>query len=493
MIGIGITTRNRPHVLRSALEHFALFHTVENKYVVIDDNSDIENDCAEIVSEFRAKVNAEVIVKKSEQRLGIALAKNACLAELSDCEHVFLFDDDAWPQHENWSTLWINACSSNNVHHSMYCIQLSEDNDFFEETGKLGSGETEITGWSNCLGVALYFSRKCLKKLGGYDYINAKNVYGYEHAQMSKRAFNAGMTGGFAYASPSFISDWIYSADMSWGWKKQLPPLEASWLENFSSSVSQDESSKHEDNAMMMINPKTYIELVNPLQSISDKKMNSKINVVIPTKSNFSGLFELLDSMSMDQSIGEIVVIADGSDAYNYLLPKSHSKFTLLMVPLASGLHKMWNMGMEHFRGSGKHLAIINDDVVLSENALSIASDLLDSESEIGLVTPWSDKNITDRFIETSGFAGFCMVIASDLVDVWRFDERMMWWYGDTDVITWVNVVAKRKTGLTGLCHATGNKSETITTNPPPNFHADIHNDARLYHEKWTQNKENEG
>jgi hypothetical protein len=217
----------------------------------------------------------------------------------------------------------------------------------------------------------------------------------------------------------------------------------------------------------------------------------NRINVVIPTKSNFDGLFELLESMSSDKSVNEVVVIADGNDAYEYLLPLSGDLFTLFMVPLASGLHKMWNIGMDYFQGSGKHIAIINDDVLLSKNALEIACDLLDSDSSIGLVTPWSDVTITDVFIETTGFAGVCMVISSDLVDLWRFDEKMMWWYGDVDVIMWTSRIMKRRTGLTGLCHATGNRSHTITTNPPPNFHKDIENDARLFGEKWNNYNDN--
>ena len=83
------------------------------------------------------------------------------------------------------------------------------------------------------------------------------------------------------------------------------------------------------------------------------------------------------------------------------------------------------------------------------------------------------------------------MVISSDLVDLWRFDEKMMWWYGDVDVIMWTSRIMKRRTGLTGLCHATGNRSHTITTNPPPNFHKDIENDARLFGEKWNNYNDN--
>lgn len=491
MIGIGITTRNRPHVLKSALEHFAMFHTNESKYVIVDDNSDSDKQCNNIVNDFASRIDATVILRKSKERLGIALAKNACLAQLTDCDHVFLFDDDAWPRKQGWSQKWINSCEVNNIHHSMYVTPIPDHEHLFREISRIGQGENQVIGWSNCFGVSLYFSRHCLNVIGGYDYINARNVYGYEHAQISKRAFNANLTNKLPYASPALISDWIYSVDISYMWHHQPSPIECEWIGSFASSVTTEEANMHEQNSRMMLEPQIHIPLVDPIDDDTSSPNKNRINVVIPTKSNFDGLFALLESMSSDESINEIVVIADGIDAYNHLLPHSGNLFTLYMVPLASGLHKMWNIGMDHFSGSGKHIAIINDDVLLSPNALSVACDLLDSEPDIGLVTPWSDTTVTDKFIETTGFAGFCMVISSNLVDLWRFDERMMWWYGDVDVIMWVARKMKRRTGLTGLCHATGNKSQTITNDPPPNFHQDIENDARLFHEKWDNYDDN--
>ena len=265
MIGIGITTRNRPHVLKSALDHFALFHTVENKYIIIDDNSDLDKQCEDIVQDFKNKVNADVIFKKSEQRLGIARAKNACLAQMTECDHVFLFDDDAWPKCSGWSEKWINTCETNDIHHSMYIVSIPNHEDLFKETGRIGEEESQIVGWSNCFGVSLYFSRHCLDTIGGYDYINAMNVYGYEHAQISKRAFNAKLTNRLTYASPALISEWIYSVDISYMWHHQPPPIECNWINFFASSVTSDEANMHEQNSRMMLEPQTYIPLVDPL------------------------------------------------------------------------------------------------------------------------------------------------------------------------------------------------------------------------------------
>lgn len=208
-------------------------------------------------------------------------------------------------------------------------------------------------------------------------------------------------------------------------------------------------------------------------------------NVIIPTKSNVVDLYQLLVDLHKDPKVGEIIVIADGEETYNRLLIEAPVKVTLLKVPLSIGLHTMWNLGMEHVKGRNQHLAIINDDVSLSPGAIGKMCELLDSLPAIGLVTPTDNQSVEDGFIPSTSFAGYCMVLASDLVDEWRFDENMKWWYGDVDVVLWVNKTKKRLTGISGYASATNNRSYTITNDPPPNFHQAIENDARIFHSKW--------
>lgn len=211
-------------------------------------------------------------------------------------------------------------------------------------------------------------------------------------------------------------------------------------------------------------------------------------NVIIPTKSNIEDLHILLANLHADQAVNEIVVVADGNAAYSRLLHDAPVPITLLQVPLSIGLHTMWNLGMDHLKGRSEHLAIINDDVTLSDNAIGKICEILDRRPDIGLLTPTPDQSMTEEVLICSGFAGFCMVIANDLVDKWRFDENMKWWYGDNDIIMWINTIEKRVTGLSGVASATNNRSYTITNDPPPNFHSDIENDARIYHDKWNLN-----
>jgi hypothetical protein len=207
-------------------------------------------------------------------------------------------------------------------------------------------------------------------------------------------------------------------------------------------------------------------------------------DVIIPCKSNFDGLQGLVASLVNDPGTREIVVVADGQNAYDRI-ESFDLPVTLLSVPLASGIHKMWNLGMDAIQGNNRHLAIINDDVSLSDNAISTVVKMLDADPAKGLVTPSQNADDRFEFVETTAFAGYCMVIAKDLVSEWRFDERMMWWYGDNDVIMWVRHTKNRITGLTALCYALGNHSHTIYYDPPPNFNTDIERDSEIYKTKW--------
>ncbi|WP_376779411.1 glycosyltransferase family 2 protein, partial [Atlantibacter hermannii] len=91
-IGIAITTHNRPDVLKKAIEQHKKHLPAGALVVVIDDGS-----------KPAAVVSDDVQLLHHETSLGIVASKNASLAALMDarCEHLFLWDDDAWPIADN--------------------------------------------------------------------------------------------------------------------------------------------------------------------------------------------------------------------------------------------------------------------------------------------------------------------------------------------------------------------------------------------------------
>lgn len=271
-IGIGITTRGRPEVLKTCLEHFSEFETPNSKLVVVEDDPESDSTVEFLVSDFqKSNSDVEIVFRKGQNRLGIAKAKNACLAKLSDCDHVFLFDDDTWPKNRSWAEKWIEINQLHQVGHSMWVVKLEHPQNFVSSfqpkhiwSSPDGNPKHEMVSWTNCMGVMLYFTRECLDALGGYD-TAASHVYGFEHAQMSLRASRAGFCLGHDYVGPALSSSMIYSFDVSYGWFKEEPPLDIPWVGSFRSSVTTDEASQANKNLILMSKTNTHIPLVDPI------------------------------------------------------------------------------------------------------------------------------------------------------------------------------------------------------------------------------------
>jgi glycosyltransferase involved in cell wall biosynthesis len=275
--GVGITTRNRPAVLRAALAHFAHYcptvsaHSGDNgdvEYVIVDDASDDDSENRRAVEAFMRDAMADVEYRHSDRRLGIAGAKDACLARLTGCDHVFLFDDDAWPRCDGWADRWTDTTDAVGVEHSMWLDpgDLGAGDIFqIEATGR-ATGDWVVNFWTNCMGVVLHFTRGCLAALGGYG--PTPNVYGYEHAVMSRRAMLAGFTRGFKYPAPANCADLVYSVDVSWGIKHEpcpLPEFETDLAAVFRSSVPEDEKAAASLNSGLLGTTTVYVPLVDPL------------------------------------------------------------------------------------------------------------------------------------------------------------------------------------------------------------------------------------
>lgn len=266
-IGIGITTRNRPKMLEMGLAHFKEFGW-GNEIVVIDDNSDDSDTVMSVIK------NSGIPCRyyRSEKRLGIANAKNACLYELQSHSDVFLFDDDAWPRKIGWAENWVETNRQLGVGHSMYLLDIQYVPGAnpalrvpFNRIDSVTNGTYTLYSFNNCMGLLLYFSRECLDKIGGYD-SSAKNVYGYEHAQMSQRAKEAGMSAGHNYLSPSNAYDLIYSMDVNYNWVKELPPLVSVMPSGLGISVTDEERNLCTRNEVLMRNFPMHIPIVSPLQ-----------------------------------------------------------------------------------------------------------------------------------------------------------------------------------------------------------------------------------
>lgn len=224
----------------------------------------------------------------------------------------------------------------------------------------------------------------------------------------------------------------------------------------------------------------------------------SKVTVVIPTKSYVAGLTKVVAQCMQSPKVHKIVVIADGQTGWETVkaLPSGVIK---TMVPEASGIHVMWNQGLSMAEG---HVLFLNDDVELGEGAIEAMCDALDRNPEFGLVCPqyhqqvgahaqyiadviFTETTCRGRYDGTGGMAGFCMMLAEDMAKDWRFDERMMWWYGDDDLVAHVVTKGRRAAIISGGTCRHGH-SQTVDNDPPANFARIVERDRQIYEKKWS-------
>jgi len=200
MVGVGITTRNRPDVLDHALEWFTKFQDNNQDILVVDDNSDTD------VYETLGEKYPDVSFMYNQERLGIAKSKNELikgfLSEKQEYEGFIIFDDDAFPTEEGWYEHFLRAKKNHNQHHLIY----SQEPHIVLEA-KLEYADV----WHGCLGVCMWLTPYAVQRVGGWD--PRFKIYGMEHHELTGRCYLAKLSPLGLYVSPSDISKYIWCFD----------------------------------------------------------------------------------------------------------------------------------------------------------------------------------------------------------------------------------------------------------------------------------------
>ena len=193
-VGVAVTTHNRPEVLARTLDHI-MARTPGAVVVVVDDGSKVP-----------VTVPDGVVLVRHEKARGIAGAKNACLAALmaEGVDHLFLFDDDAWPVVDDWWRPYVESPEP----HLMA---------MFDRPKGVTKRQIEILyddgvheAYHATRGHMLYVERRVVEAVGGMN--PAFGAYGWEHVSWSDRIHSAGFTTG-RYMGIKGAGDDIYSMD----------------------------------------------------------------------------------------------------------------------------------------------------------------------------------------------------------------------------------------------------------------------------------------
>lgn len=195
-IGVAISTRNRHEVLKRTLEQHSKFLPPNATIFIVDDGSDIAVNAPEWASVHRHA--------KSE---GIVAVKNKSLQLLIDagCEHLFLWDDDAFPIANEW---WVPYIESPEVHLGYQFKDLSGKRKLNDTIEVYNDGKHFAL--SGQRGVMLYYHKSAIDKVGGFDPIYQRGMY--EHVDLAMRIHNAGLT-TFPFGDVVGSGKLIYSLD----------------------------------------------------------------------------------------------------------------------------------------------------------------------------------------------------------------------------------------------------------------------------------------
>lgn len=170
-IGIGITTQNRGESFQNCYRNIKKYFPKNAKLVVVDDASDTP--VREATFRF-------------DNIAGIAVAKNKCLELLDDCQDIFLFDDDCWPQANNWWKPYIESKEP----HLCYIFKDFATRPLHDCVEIYNSDE--LVAYTHARGCMLYLNHKCLDLVGGMDTRHKR--WGREHISLSTRIYNANLT-----------------------------------------------------------------------------------------------------------------------------------------------------------------------------------------------------------------------------------------------------------------------------------------------------------
>lgn len=286
-IGIAITTHNRNSVLAQALENHKKRLPAGAVVIVIDDGSRIPVVAPEWVKLIRHDASQ-----------GIVAAKNACLRALMDagCQHLFLWDDDAWPVSDGWHQPYID---SPEPHLAYQFLDLAGPRKLKDIT--ILHQDARHVAYSGQRGVMLYYRRDVIEKIGGFDWVYGRGMY--EHSDLAMRIYHAGLT-SWAFADVANSYTLIHSMDEHEAVTRSVPAADRDALVKRNAEIHNRRRDAGYTAYVPLIEPVNVV-LTSMLTEAADPQRGSRLQATP----------DMLAAWAKSVKGGKAVILADHLDA----------------------------------------------------------------------------------------------------------------------------------------------------------------------------------
>jgi hypothetical protein len=211
------------------------------------------------------------------------------------------------------------------------------------------------------------------------------------------------------------------------------------------------------------------------------------VTVAIPTRYDSRRILSLISSVLRDDCVEKVLVLDNGHE-----VPITSTDLRVEVIDCKGlNIYQMWNVAFKAC--PSQHLALINDDVLLSDDTFFHLSHALFMNSAFWVTCPdWHMSAGDSEYLKLEevkgtykddGISGFAFMLDVQRFDAEPFDGKYGWWFGDDDFVRSVSDKGGKLGRLTGLgiTHELSGTSQHF-----PEVLESIGADSRRFDAKWS-------
>lgn len=204
MVGVGITTYNRPDYFKQCFTaSIDKLKDVVDVWCVYEDGSDKEIEKYDEMFGWIEKEYPFVKIFRPGSNGGVAKAKNTLLRHLIDsgCDYLFLLEDDIIIKDQKAVTGYIEASKNSGFSHLCFAYHgpMNQGGPMYKDQWLEYHGA--------CIGAWCMYTKEIIEKVG---YFNEKMINAFEHVHLTKRIGDQGFCPPFGlFIDATGSKDWL--------------------------------------------------------------------------------------------------------------------------------------------------------------------------------------------------------------------------------------------------------------------------------------------